>query len=375
MRRLLAVAVVVGLCAVGVRQANGAMERAGARSTPSDVVRGVALGLFATDPEWDYGPMVDEIRARGATDVLVVVNAVQSDRFASDIALRAGRSPNSGAIERTLGQVKAAGMRAALMPVVRLETRERYEWRGVIAPADGLDAWFASYRALVLPLAEMAGAHGVERFIVGSELGSLEVYEARWRSLIDEVRARFDGTVTYSANWDRAGEVPFWDALDEVGLTAYFPLGSDVSSDGLAQAWRSPRAAMEALSVRTRKPVLVTEVGYASRRGAAARPWDDGPREGGLRDGLREHGHLGRGHQESAPSAELDLETQKLLYRGFCDAFANTPSVSGFYVWNWFGFGGPRDTGFTPRGKPAAAELTKCFAREWPARSTAGNRS
>ena len=51
------------------------------------------------------------------------------------------------------------------------------------------------------------------------------------------------------------------------------------------------------------------------------------------------------------------------LYRGFCDAFAQTPSVSGFYVWNWFGFGGPRDAGFTPRGKPAAHELAKCFAR------------
>ena len=24
-------------------------------------VRGVALGLFATDPNWDYGPLVDEI--------------------------------------------------------------------------------------------------------------------------------------------------------------------------------------------------------------------------------------------------------------------------------------------------------------------------
>jgi hypothetical protein len=352
MRRVVAVAlVVVGLAAVGARQVNGAKSVAGAPVGAAAGVRGVALGLFASDPAWDYGPMVDEIRARGATDVLVVVNAVQSNRFASDIELRAGRSPNIATIERTLGQVRAAGMRAALMPVVRLEARASYEWRGVIAPADGLDAWFESYRALVLPLAEMASAHGVERFVVGSELGSLEAYEARWRSLIEEVRARFDGTVTYSANWDRVSEVPFWDALDEVGLTAYFPLGSDVSPDGLADAWRTPRDEMEALSARTGKPVLVTEVGYASRRDAAKRPWDD------------------------ATAAELDLEAQRLLYRGFCDAFVDTPNVSGFYVWNWFGFGGPRDTGFTPRGKPAAAELSKCFAREWPARSTSGNRS
>ena len=351
MRRWVAGALVVGLVAVGVGRVNGADEATRNAGTTSGEVRGVALGLFASDPEWDYGPMVDEIEARGATDVLVVVNAVQSNRFASDIDLKPGSSPSRETIERTLEQVRAAGMRAALMPVVRLEARAPYEWRGVIAPADGLDAWFESYRALVLPLADMANARGVERFVVGSELGSLEAYDTRWRTLITDVRARFDGTVTYSANWDRAEDVPFWDALDEVGLTAYFPLGNDVSPTGLALAWQSPLEAVDALSARTGKPVLVTEVGYASRADAGARPWDD------------------------TGSGEIDLEAQKLLYRGFCDALTGAPTVSGFFVWNWFGFGGPRDTGFSPRGKPAAAELSKCFAREWPARSTSGNRS
>ena len=75
------------------------------------------------------------------------------------------------------------------------------------------------------------------------------------------------------------------------------------------------------------------------------------------------------------PFALVDLDAQRQLYRGLCNAFAETPSVSGFYVWNWFGFGGPRDGGFTPRGKPAAAELENCFARQWPSRSRGGDRS
>jgi len=317
-------------------------------------VRGVALGLFATDPDWDYGALVDEIRARGATDVLVVVNAYQSDRFASDVASRPGQSPSEATVARTLLQVERAGMRAALMPVVRLQTRGPHDWRGVIAPADGLDAWFDSYQRFVLPLAQIAESTGVQRFVVGSELGSLERYEGRWRTLIADVRERFSRTLTYSANWDRSHAVEFWDALDEVGLTAYFPLASDgesPSSDSLADAWRTPRAEIDALARRVGKPVLITEVGYASQRGAADRPWDDRSR------------------------AEVDLRLQQRLYRGFCDAFAETPSVSGFYVWNWFGFGGPRDTGFTPRGKPAANELAKCFARPRPASAHRGNPS
>jgi hypothetical protein len=352
MRRLLLAALAAVLLlggAVGGRDATGPAPLPDGRA----FVRGVALGLFASDPDWDYAPLVEEIAARGATDVLVVVNAHQSNRFASDIAMHPGHAPSTAALERTLGQVRRAGMRAALMPVVRLAEREPHEWRGVIAPADGLDAWFSAYRDFVLPLAQIAASEGAHRFVVGSELSSLELYGGRWRALIDELRRAFPGKLTYSANWDHAAEVPFWDALDEVGLTAYFPISEDASpsASGLARAWRAPREEIAMLQAKVRKPVLITEVGYASRPRAGVRPWDDSGR------------------------AEPDLRVQRQLYRGFCDAFAEMPSVSGFYVWNWFGFGGPRDAGFTPRGKPAAAELAKCFAREWPAAAPTGNRT
>lgn len=346
---MLVSALAVGAALAAPRQSEERFTKRG----DAPFVRGVALGLFATDPEWDYGRLVEEIRARGATDVLVVVNAYQSTRFASDIALRPGRSPSEATVAWTLAQVRAAGMRAALMPVVRLERRAPHEWRGMIAPADGLDAWFASYRRFVMPLARLAEEAGAERLIIGSELSSLERYEDRWRALIVEARERFSGTMTYSANWDHANAVGFWDALDEIGLTAYFPVGgSEPPSDqALAHAWRTPREEIDGLGRRKGKPVLITEVGYTSQRGAAAQPW------------------------EHTSSAEIDLQLQRNLYRGFCDAFSETPSVSGFYVWNWFGFGGPRDAGFTPRGKPAASELARCFAREWPAPAHAGNES
>lgn len=317
-------------------------------------VRGVALGLFATDPGWDYGPLIEEIRSRGATDVLVVVNAYQSDRFASDIAPLPGHSPSEATVARTLAQVRRAGMRAALMPVVRLQRRGPQDWRGVITPADGLEAWFESYRRFVLPLARLAQNAGAQRFVVGSELGSLEPYQDHWRALISELRHDFSGALSYSANWDHADAVEFWDALDEVGLTAYFPLtkgGEPSSAESLARAWRSPRAEIDDLRRRIGKPVLITEIGYPSQGSAADQPWDD------------------------TSSEQLDLRLQRRLYRSFCDAFSQTPSISGFYVWNWFGSGGPRDLSFTPRGKPAANELAKCFERAWPTPATAENPS
>ena len=34
-----------------------------------------------------------------------------------------------------------------------------------------------------------------------------------------------------------------------------------------------------------------------------------------------------------------------------------------FFLWNWFGRGGPDDGGFTPRGKPAEGVLRRWFQR------------
>lgn len=345
---LLGVALLLGSAIAAARTT----EKTPSPATETAFVRGVALGLFATDSDWDYGSLVSEIAERGATDVLIVVNAYQSNRFTSDIDALPGKTPTETAVARTLRQVASAGMRAAVMPVVRLRERTAREWRGVIAPADGLDAWFSAYRRFVLPLARIAEAERAHRFVVGSELSSLEPYESAWRALVRDVRGEFSGRVTYSANWDHAAEVPFWDALDEVGLTAYFPLSPGGASEpDLAAAWRDPLREIRALGERAAKPVLVTEIGYASQSSAAARPWDEGRGE------------------------VVDLRTQQELYRGFCDAFAETPTVSGFYVWNWFGVGGPRDAGFTPRGKPAATELAKCFSRAWPDPAVVGNDS
>ncbi len=312
---------------------------------PGPFVRGVALGLFASDPDWDYAPLVAEIEARGATDVVVIVNATQSNRLTSDIGLRPGISPALETVSRTLRQVREAGMRATLMPVVRFLERAPHEWRGTILPADGVEAWFEAYGAFVLPLAEIAQQEGCERFIVGSELNSLEPFEREWRSLIAEVRRRFGGRVTYSANWDRGAQVGFWDALDELGMTAYFPLldgpPGRSTAEAIADAWERPRRKIRALAQAVAKPVLFTEVGYPSRSSARAKPWDD------------------------SRLAEVDLALQTALYQGFCDAFADEHLLQGYYVWNWFGVGGPRDSGFTPRGKPAAQAMADCFARDW----------
>lgn len=340
MRRLLLIAVALGL--------GGVLWRLGAPvpPPPGPGVRGASLGLFATDPGYDYDGMLAEMVVRGATDVLLVVPVVQTDVGSHDLALVDGRSPSLPTLVRTARQAKARGLRWGLLPIVRLAERSPDQWRGVLAPEAGADAWFTAYRAATRPLLEVARDEGAVRYGIGSELSSLERHDAAWRALADEARIAGVPEVFYAANWDRVDAVPFWDAVDGIGLSGYFELASeggptDVAS--LRAAWRGPSDALAATAARTGHDVLFVEIGYPAHALAAARPWD---------------------HTADAP---LDLALQARLWRAFCDTFHDQPHVRGFYAWNWFGWGGPRDPGYTPRGKPAAAELARCWAEPWHA--------
>jgi hypothetical protein len=307
--------------------------------------RGVGLGLFATDAEYDYGHLLDEIVEHGATDVLIVVAHYQQSVSSHDIAPRPGFSPSRATVQRTLKQAKARGLRVTLLPIVRLIERTRTEWRGRIAPEAGPDAWFERYLAWLLPLATDAEAAGVERLGVGSELLSLERYEGHWRELIKRVRAVYRGKLLYSANWDHFDPIRFWDALDEVGVTGYFELTRDLTrptDEGLAAAWERPRYQLKMLRARMNKPLVITELGYPSKVTAARYPWDE------------------------TTQAAVDLPLQAQLYDAFCTAFADERAVDGVYFWNWFGFGGAADGNYTPRHKPAAARMKACLARPWP---------
>ena len=65
--------------------------------------------------------------------------------------------------------------------------------------------------------------------------------EQDWREIISGIRESFDGELTYSSNWyDEYENITFWDALDYIGVQAYFPLAdrAGLSSEEIATAWK-----------------------------------------------------------------------------------------------------------------------------------------
>ena len=108
-------------------------------------------------------------------------------------------------------------------------------WRGEIGPGFGpadWDAWFSSYTAYMLVMARLCVDEHVPLLVVGTELVTTVPQEAHWRALIAALRnataaASPPVAFVYGANWSPGpAKVPWWDAVDLIGVDAYYPVAA-----------------------------------------------------------------------------------------------------------------------------------------------------
>lgn len=306
--------------------------------------RGIALGLFSEEPDFDYGPLLVELAATGASHVAVVLPYYQHDWHSTAIGPHPRFTPSPTTITRTIAQAHQAGLAVLLFPILRLSYAATIdEWRGTLAPRDP-QRWWQSYTALLLGLARLAAAQGVAGLAIGSELHSLDQDARPWIPLVAALRHAYRGQLVYSANWLGYDRVALWPLVDVMGISAYFWLvGRNEprpTLERLIHGWREHRVQIERWWVRLRKPLILTELGYHSVPGCAAEPWQevvDGP---------------------------ADLAAQSAAFAAFGRAWQDATFLRGVYIWNWFGWGGPRSREYTPRGKPALELICRWFGAD-----------
>lgn len=108
-------------------------------------------------------------------------------------------------------------------------------------------------------------------------------YEESWRALIAAVRRVYPGPLSYAANFDQVEEVGFWDALDAVGVNAYYPLSTwGLSGERLQAAlissWWDIAGRLNELAERNGGaarvlPVVIFELGWTRKAGSTVRPF------------------------------------------------------------------------------------------------------
>lgn len=248
-----------------------------------------------------------------------------------------------------IAEARRLGMRVLLKPHIWID---HGSWPGDIDFEDPVrfSVWLESYGRMILRYAEFAESNGVEALSIGCEFKRLTPkYEHQWRELIARIRGRYSGRLVYSANWDEYDSIPWWDALDAVGVNAYFPLceSERPTMETLMAGASAVRGRLERFHERVGRPIIFTEIGYGSVSGAAARPW------------------------EADRTAPVNVEIQRLCYEAIVRTFSDARWLEGVYWWKWFSAASARPDGydhdpFSPRNKPAEDVIEAWYGGEAP---------
>jgi hypothetical protein len=307
-------------------------------------------GIAFTD--WDpehYSPSLSDVslprlKATGARWVGEVVVVHQESANSTTIYPGYFTLKDAGLIYE-IQKARELGMKVLLKPQVWVDTAEfigaSQIGTGITAESQW-DAWFVSYTATIVKYAQIAQENGVEMFCVGTELAGTTSQSARWRDVIKAVRQVYGGMLTYTAISGEEISIDWWDELDIIGVSAYYPLTgkNDPTVEQLKGAWTPWARRLAELAGQTGKPVLFTEVGYRSVAGANIAPWD------------------------LDPNNAIDMDEQANCYRAVFETFWNRPWFAGMFWWEWDknpASGGPSDNWFTPHDKPAEAVLRTWF--------------
>ncbi|MDH3403815.1 MAG: hypothetical protein OES32_10780 [Acidobacteriota bacterium] len=335
---------VPALAAAGLCLLAGALPgRAAAATRPSPFMRGVVVSCPRSGQIWGTELMSEalaDIRALGGEWIAIHPYAW----IGRDGEVRHRPAAETGYLDESVRRMREAGMEIFWKP--HLGYWGSFEWRGAIDLGADEAAWrrfFAGYTEFIVDQARFAERHGVELFAVGVEYERTMHREADWRAVVAAVREVYSGAITYAANWDGIRRVAFWDAVDLIGVHAYFPLAAEdwPLHEALAAGWDAPLDDLESLSAEHGKRVLFAEIGYNRAAHAAREPWAHGTYDTPANRALR-----------------------RLLMETALDRIEREPWIAGMFWWKWMpGIPGGNDRDFSLKEPEAREALFQYWGR------------
>lgn len=330
--------------------------------------KGVTLPAYSKDKYFSsqINQELDHLADIGVEWVRIQTFLYQDNIHSSSIFADRDKTASDESLEYIISKLHQKNFKVLLEPVVGLEHTKSGEWMGTIAP-DNWDSWFESYNALIQHYAKLAQRNEVEQLVVGVELNSTHRFKEKWEQIISNVRKHYQGLTIFVANFDAYETVSFWDKLDAIGMNFYFPINrrddlylpwsevkdeyNDPSYEDLLEGWQLWVNALDRWQKKINKPIVVTEVGYASQRGCTYQPWS---------------WYLG----------ESDYEEQYFAYKALFEVWGKKQMVDGkfdggnyiqgVYFFGWDSEKPENDRSYIP------SEAAKSIIRKWFAANDPG---
>lgn len=283
---------------------------------------GMTYGYFANRGELISDKGIESQKAMYNLNInwtcLTVVN-YQETYHSTRIYADHLRTPSDYDIEFFVKQAHDRGVKVCLKPMVHSEDNV---WRAHIGfpdlNMDDLNAywkpWFESYKNFILHYAELAQRCGVEMLCIGCEMLGTEHRKDDWLYIIKEVRRVYNGVVVYNTNHDHEDSQEWFDTLDYIGTSAYYPVcenSNTTSYEEMIKGWWEVRYRLDAIAKDRGKQFIFMEIGCRSVVNASRHPWD---------------------FTEDLPYDEWE---QKHFYESCMEVFADDPYFAGVFWWDW----------------------------------------
>jgi hypothetical protein len=304
-------------------------------------VAGMTWGWVGIRGSWDTSAsalsMQTMAQSTGINWVTIAFAALQDTAQSTEIHWRDAPTVTDQEVLAEIRRAKSLVLQVCLKPVVNCADGT---WRAHInffdievPPEPKWSDWWASYTEFIVHFARIAQETGCEMFCVGCEMVQTDRRADEWRRLIAEVRAVYAGVVTYNCDKYQEDHVTWWDAVDVISSSGYYPVGH----------WEEQLDRIEAVVRREGLPFLFMEAGCPSREGSQHLPND-------------------WKHPGAASTA-----AQEEWYREAFTATEKRDWVGGFVLWDWPAVlpdGNPeQDTDYTIHRKPAAALVREHYQR------------
>lgn len=282
--------------------------------------------------------------------VCLAITNYQKHFYSTEIYADFLRTPTDRDIEFFVNNAHRRGVKVCLKPMINCEDNM---WRAHISfPDENMDEkniywnkWFDSYKHYILHYAELAQELKCEMLCIGCEMLGTEHRKYEWLYLIGEIRKVYSGKLIYNTNHDNEDDAEWLDALDYIGISAYYPVGvNGANREEMLKEWNKVKDKLNSISKRLHKKYIFMEIGCRSATSCSAKPWDF-----------------------SDVNAEWNEDEQALFYETCCQTFLPDTHFAGMFWWDWSTFiynsreEAIKDNGFNIHLKKAEEVIKKIY--------------
>lgn len=267
------------------------------------------------------------VETSGCDTIILAFGALQDTPHSEEIDFVGPHIPTDDELLQVIDYARELGLKIILKPMLNCRNgvwRAHINFFDLEVPCEPKwSRWFANYEKYILKYAEIAQRTNCEMFMVGCELVQTERKEEYWRELVAKVRELYHGPITYNTDKYQENEVKWWDCLDVISSSGYYP----------QTQWKENLDRIEKVVKKYNKPFFFAECGCMCVKGCQEVPND------------------------WSYQGEVDLNIQADYFKTMFEVVNERDWVEGYGIWDWcsnYSEYLPDDRGYSVFDKPSA---------------------